>query len=261
MIKIIIILSILTFSYTLSAQTKVTIYGDDSYPPYSFLDSDRLTGVYTIILERIFEQMPDYKVELKGKDWKQGLVQIQRGFIFALYPPYKRADRPYMEFEMPILEEEVVVYCRKEVLEEARPNWPEDYYGLTIGNNSGFSVGGAKFSEAVKSGKIKVKETKGTPRSLLQLINGKVDCYMNDVVSIQWELKKLRKEGRYSGTNLERSIVISREYAYLGFSTSGSRYPFKKDFKKQYFNILTKMKKSGEIDSIVKRFPEKNTQV
>ena len=34
-----------------TAQTKVTIYGDDSYPPYSFLDSGRLTGIYTLILE------------------------------------------------------------------------------------------------------------------------------------------------------------------------------------------------------------------
>jgi polar amino acid transport system substrate-binding protein len=43
----------------------------------------------------------------------------------------------------------------------------------------------------------KVKETNGTPRSLLQLINGKVDFYINDAASIQWELKKLIKEGRY----------------------------------------------------------------
>ena len=90
--------------------------------------------------------MPDYNVELKGKDWKQSLAQIQKGFIFALYLPYKRADRSYMAFEMPFLDEDVVVYCRKEVFEKARLNWPEDYYGLTVGNNSGFFVGGATFS-------------------------------------------------------------------------------------------------------------------
>jgi len=246
----------LIFSHTLPAQTKVTIYGDDSYPPYSFLDSDRLTGIYTIILERVFEQMPDYDVELKGIDWKRSLTQIQRGYIFALFPPYKRSDRPYMEFEMPILDEELVVYCRKELLDKPRPNWPVDYYGLTIGNNSGFSAGGPQFWEAVKGGKIKVEETKGTPRSLLRLINGKVDCYMNDVVSIQWELKKLIKEGRYDGVSLEKGAVISQEYGYLGFSTNGTRYPFKNDFKNQYFKILDKMKKSGDIDAIVKRFLE-----
>jgi len=254
--KNIIILCLLIVSNTLSAQTKVTIYGDDSYPPYSFIESDRLTGIYTIILERVFSQMPDYEVELKGGDWKHSLAQIQRGFIFALYPPYKRADRPYMEFEVPILDEELVVYCRKEVLDKARPNWPEDYYGLTIGNNTGFSVGGTQFWKAVKRGEIKVEETKGTPRSLLRLINGQVDCYMNDDVSIRWELKKLSKEGRYNGHNIEKTAVISQEYGYLGFSTRGGRYPFKNDLKKQYLNILEKMKKNGEIDTIVKRFLE-----
>ena len=231
--KIFIILCIIILSPPLSAQTKVTIYGDDSYPPYSFLDSDRLTGIYTIVLERIFEQMSEYDVELKGNDWKRSLDQIQRGFIFALYPPYKRLDRPYMEFEMPILDEELVVYCREEVLEKPRPNWPEDYYGLTIGNNTGFSVGGPKFWKAVKANKIKVEETKGTPRSLLRLINGHVDCYMNDAISIQWELNKLMKEGRYDGRNVKESAIISQEHGYLGFSTSGARYPFKNDFKKE----------------------------
>jgi polar amino acid transport system substrate-binding protein len=254
--KVLFTFCLFIFTNTLSAQTEVTIYGDDSYPPYSFLDSDRLTGIYTIILERVFDQMPDYNVKLIGKDWKQGLSQIQRGYIFALYPPYKRANRPYMEFDMPILDEELVLYCRKDVLENARPNWPEDYYGLTVGSNSGFSVGGAKFNEAVKKGLILLKETKGTPRSLLQLIKGEVDCYMNDAVSIKWELKKLKKEGRYEEGSLVMSVVISQEHGYLGFSSRGSRYPFKNDFKKQYLNILDKMKKNGEIDDIIKRFLE-----
>ena len=138
----------------------------------------------------------------------------------------------------------------------ARPNWPADYYGLTIGNNAGFSVGGGVFNEAVKNGHIKLIESKGTPRSLLKLIEGTVDCYINDVVSIQWELKKLEKEGRYNGTNLKKSATISLDYGYLGFSTNGSRYPFKNDFKKQYLTILETMKANGEIDAIVKRFLE-----
>ena len=238
----------------LYAQTKVTIYGDESYPPYSFIDSGRLTGVYAVILEKIFAQMPEYEVVLKGMEWKRGLAQIQRGYIFALFPPYKRAERPFMEFDLPILDEELVVFCRKDALSKPRPNWPEDYYGLTIGNNTGFSVGGSQFWEAVKDGEIKVEETKGTPRSLLRLINGQVDCYMNDALSIKWELKKFVKEGRYDGESIIQSAKISSEQGYLGFATGGSRYPFKRDFKTKYLAILKKMKESGEINAIVKRF-------
>jgi len=252
--KIILALCLcLSFSY-LSAQTQVTIYGDDSYPPYSFLDSGRLTGIYTVILDKIFAQMPEFEVSLKGMDWKRGLTQIQRGYIFALFPPYKRAERPFMEFDMPILDEELVVYCHKNVLAKPRPNWPEDYYGLKVGNNAGFAVGGSIFWQAVKAGKITVEETKGTPNSLLKLIAGQVDCYMNDAISIQWELKKLMKEGRYDGESILKSAMISAEQGYLGFASSGTRYPFKNDFKKRYLTILKRMKDSGEIDVIVKRF-------
>ena len=74
--------------------------------------------------------------------------------------------------------------------------------GLTIGNNSGFSAGGDEFKAAVKAGKIKLSETKGTPKNLLKLIAGRVDCYMNDALSIQWELKKLQKEGKYNGSTI-----------------------------------------------------------
>jgi len=254
--KITLFIYLFLFSTLLFSQTKVTIYGDDSYPPYSFLDSGRLTGIYTIILDRIFDQMPEYDVELKGMGWKRSLAQIQRGYIFALYPPYKRAERPFIEFDTPILDEKLVVYCRKEIIDKPRSNWPEDYYGLTIGNNAGFAIGGDKFWGAVKTGKITVQETKGTPNNLLKLIRGQVDCYMNDEISIKWELKKLMKEGRYDGESIVKTAAISSEQGYLGFASGGARYPYKNDFKKRYLVILKRMKESGEIDAIVKRFLE-----
>jgi len=244
-------------SCSLSAQTKVSIYGDDSYPPYSFLDSGRLTGIYSVILERIFVQMPEYDVTLKSLGWKRGLAQIEKGFIFALYPPYERPkERPYMEYDIPILDEQLVVYCRLDTLKQPRPSWPTDYYGLTIGNNSGFSAGGDKFWAAVEAKKIKVSEAKGTAHNLLNLISGKTDCYMNDGLSIQWELKKLQREGRFDGNSLVQSAIISAEKGFLGFSTDGERFPFKGDFKKKYLSILKQLKDSGEIDLIVKRFIE-----
>ena len=99
------------------AQTDVEIYGDDSYPPYSFVESGRLTGIYTIILDRIFNQMPSYHVVLRGYPWKRGLQQVESGEIFALFPPYKRPkERPFMDYDMPILDEKLVVFCRKDVL-------------------------------------------------------------------------------------------------------------------------------------------------
>ena len=52
--------------------------------------------------------MPDYNVTIKGVPWKRGLLQIEGGKNFALYPPYKRPkQRPYMEYDMSILDEKL----------------------------------------------------------------------------------------------------------------------------------------------------------
>ncbi|NOH71328.1 ABC transporter substrate-binding protein [Vibrio pectenicida] len=242
-------------STSVFAKTNVVIYGDDSYPPYSYVDSGRMTGIYTVVLERIFSKMPEYNVTIKGVPWKRGLLEIEGGKSFALYPPYKRPEqRPYMEYDMSILDEKLVVVCQKSVLSSPKPNWPGDYMGLTIGNNSGFSAGGDEFRAAVKSGKIKLSETKGTPKNLLKLIAGRVDCYMNDALSIQWELKKLQKEGKYNGQSLVEGATISSEQGFLGIATKAGKFPFKDDFKSQYHKILSEMKASGEVDQIIQKF-------
>jgi len=243
------------FSTSLFAQTEVEIYGDNTYPPYSFKESGRMTGIYTIVLERVFSLMPDYKVKFKGLPWKRGLSEVKKGSIFALYPPYeRRKERPYMDYDMPILNEELVVFCAKDILSKSRPNWPEDYFNLSVGNNAGFAAGGDAFWSAVKAKKISVQEAKGTPQNLLKLIAGRIDCYMNDALSIKWELKKLENEGKYDGVSLIQGATISSEQGFLGFTTNDTQFPYKKDFKKQYINILKKMKANGEIQKIINDF-------
>lgn len=238
-----------------NAATPVKIYGDDSYPPYSFVEKGKLTGIYTVILERAFAQMPGYQVALKPWPWKRGLKAIENGDIFALYPPYNRPkQRPFMEYDTAIVDEELVVFCNKQVLSQARPNWPDDYFGLTIGNNAGFSAGGDAFWAAVKTKKIKVQEAKGTPKNLLKLIAGRIDCYMNDGLSIQWELKKLQSQGKYDGSSLVKGATISAEQGFLGFATNGAKFTYKDDFKQQYLTVLKQMKESGEIDTIITDF-------
>lgn len=254
--KLVFVLAFALISVLGHAQTAVKIFGDDAYPPYSFKDNKgQMTGIYTLVLREIFDQMPEYRVSLEGYPWKRGLNEIERGKIFALYPPYKREkERPFMEYDMPILDEQLVVFCHEKVLLKPRKEWPKDYYGLTIGNNSGFAAGGDAFWAAVKRGDIKVEETKGTSKNLQKLIAGRIDCYMNDGLSIQWELKALQKQGKYNGVSVKKGAVISSEQGFLGFATDGGAFPFKGDFKATYHQVLEKMKASGRIDEIIDSF-------
>ena len=243
------------FTSVVDAKTDVIVYGDDSYPPYSYVENGKMTGIYTAVLERIFEKMPNYNVKIKSTPWKRGLSEIEANKIFALFPPYERPkQRPYMEYDMAILDEKLVVVCQSSVLSTPRPNWPDDYIGLTIGKNAGFSIGGDDFKALLKSGKIKVTETKGTPKNLLKLIAGRMDCYTNDALSIQWELKQLKADGKYDGTSVVEGATISSEQGFLGIVTNGQNYPYKNNFKDEYHRILGEMKASGEVDKIVQDY-------
>ncbi|MGC9404350.1 substrate-binding periplasmic protein [Vibrio genomosp. F10 str. 9ZC157] len=243
------------FSSTAYAQIEVVVYGDDSYPPYSYTEDGQMKGIYTEILSRAFSRMPDYKVTLQGRPWKRGLLEISHGKIFALYPPYKREiQRPYMEYDFPILNETLIVICGEKVLSSPKPTWPNDYLGLTIGSNIGFSSGGAEYRKLVEAEMIQSDAVSGTSSNLLKLIAGRIDCYMNDELSIQWELKQLQKVGKYQGKGLKVGTTISSEHGYLGFSANGENFPFKAHFKSQYQQALSELKKSGEIQRIVEDF-------
>jgi len=77
---------------------------------------------------------------------------------------------------------------------------------------------------------------------------------MNDALSIKWELKKLENEGKYDGVSLIQGATISSEQGFLGFTTKDAQFPYKEDFKKQYINILKKMKANGEIQKVINSF-------
>jgi polar amino acid transport system substrate-binding protein len=252
-----------TFAFNLAAKDiEVTVYADDNYPPYSFQQNGEAQGIYTQILKQAFAKMTDYNINIKPVPWKRGLKLIETGIGFALYPPYHRTkERPYMwPYSIPILDERVVLFCREEILQNTkRPQWPDDYYGLIIGNNAGFALGGDKFWQAVKEGKIKVSEAKGNQENLLMLGLRRIDCYMNDRLSILLELKRLKESGQYDEggkhAKLIEGITISIEQGFLALTDRDhSKYDYKEDFLKKFNTIIYDMRRTGELQEIVEQF-------
>lgn len=243
------------------AKIEVVIYSDNNYPPYSYEEEKEAKGIYTEILKTAFSRMDGYNVQIKPIPWKRGLNYLKTGTGLALYPPYHRKkERPYIwPYSIPILDERVVVFCRDDIFEKSlRPNWPEDYYGLTIGNNLGFELGGDKFWQAVKEGKIKLDEVRGNRLNLLKLIARRIDCYMNDRLSIIIELKRLKATGEYEGlknATIIEGATITTEQGFLGFTaTDKGKFHYKKDFVKKFNIEIYNMRKNGELQDILDRY-------
>lgn len=256
------LMGLLCLSMRVNAQNKkVVIFADDNYPPYSFVGKDKkLEGIYKEILEVAFSRMTGYDILMEPGPWKRGLKQVETGNGFGIFPPYFRPkQRPYLNpYSKPILPELVVVFCNEKTLKQKkRPNWPQDYFGLSFANNSGFKLGGDEFYKAVSDGKIKMEETKGNRANILKVLRGHLNCYINDKYSILWEFKKMKEEGVYkpdTHQNIDISVVVKEEHGHIGYARNDKKFPFKADFVKQLDAIIQKMKDSKEIDKIVNRY-------
>jgi polar amino acid transport system substrate-binding protein len=249
-------------AFAQAGEIPVTVYADAGYPPYSYEKDGKPAGLYYDIAQAAFNHMKGYKIEVRAVPWKRGMAMIRSGTGFALYPPYMNTkDEPWTwPYSQPLFEEHVVAYCRKEVIAaKPRKRWPEDFYGLTIGNNAGFIVGGEAFDVAVKAGHLRIEEGKDSETNIIKLGMKRIDCYINDRVSIQWTLRQLKAAGKYAegGTHAElaEAIQIAARQGYLGYtSRDKGRYTYKSDFVKQFDAAIQQMKRSGEMDAVTRNF-------
>ncbi|WP_093387245.1 substrate-binding periplasmic protein [Rugamonas rubra] len=241
------------------APIAVTIYGDDGYPPYSYLENGEMKGIYTNIIRAAAKRMPEYRVSLQPIPWKRGLVKLETGEAFALYPPYLRpAERPYMDYSDSILAEQLVVYCSQPVIERRpRKVWPDDYAGLRVGLNAGFLIGGKLFDQAVGAGRLSAVPARSSRTNLLKLMKGRIDCFLNDRSSIVWELGRIRHEGLVEpgALPIAETSVLSAEQGYLGYTNrDAGRFPYKHDFIRKFNAAIKEMKQDGEIRDTIEHF-------
>ncbi len=241
-----LLFTVIFVSTNLSARQSVVIYGDDNYPPYSYLELGEPKGIYVDILQLIFSDMAEFDVTIRMVPWKRGLRYIEQGKGFALFPPYYTAKRdPWMLFSESILKEEVVVFGKASKL-VGRDNWPEDFHGTVVGLNRGynpFSMGGDQFGEAVKSGKVRIEEATNGIANLNKLSKGRIDFYIND---------RLIDISAYP--DIKRGVTANTNDGYLGFTKIDTDYPYLTDFKAQFDQAIRRLKQTDKIEKIVQSY-------
>lgn len=227
--------------------TEVTLYGDNSYPPYSYLDNGKPAGVYVEIIEKAFAKIDGYEVTFSMVPWKRGIDYVKKGKGVALFPPYFSEDRvPWMLFSEPILPETVVVFGKPEKL-EGKIKWPEDFFGSTVAMNSGYnpvSMGTQAFKDAIDAGKIKLDDQgQKNENNLKKLEKGRVDFYITDQMIDISAFK-----------SIVRGIEANKNHGYLGFTKKQDKFSFIPDLKSKFDAVIKEMKASGEIDKIVNSY-------
>lgn len=243
------------------APISVTVLCDASYPPYSYAENGEAKGLYSDILRAAFARMPGYRVNIRPVPWPRGLAALEKGAAFALFPPYHRpAERPWMDYSRPILEESVVAFVRTDQAKQrAIADFPAAYAGLRIGLNRGFNIIAApSYKVMLAAGQLQQSYATDNRTNLLQLKRNRIDVYINDRLSILWELQQMRSEGLFVTTGLNWLVEgpkLSSEHGHLGYTRVNQQaYPYKQDFMQRLDQALLALEEDGSIASLAQRY-------
>jgi len=86
-------------------------------------------------------------------------------------------------------------------------------------------------------------------------MRGRIDCYVSDRLSAQWELQRIGRESP-PGTPMqaiEETAQLAGQQGHLGFTVRRGRYPYRDDFIEQFNAAIVRMQNSGAIRRIVDR--------
>lgn len=223
----------------------LVIYGDDSFPPYSYSQRGELVGIYPTLVGAVLARMPEFDTRLAPVPYKRGLQQLQQGQIFALLPPYLRPqERPWMSYSAPLLNERTLVFCRTN-LGPAPHQWPNDFRQLRLIQNLGFTS--VRNRTPSLSGELQVSEAAGNREAVIATLSNHADCYINDERAIVWTLDQLHGQGLLADPQQLRPMaVVADEAAHLGFNANSRRYPDQAVFIARFNAELAALKASGQ---------------
>ena len=246
----------------LAEQVPVTIHVDANYQPYSYEGTGgKAEGFYIEVLREAFSRLEGFAVTMTPVPWERGKYIMSKGRGFGLTPAfYHGHDWPYLfPYSQPFYTETIIAVCSKETMKSPRPNWPDDFVGLRIGNVAGFDGwGGAEFWQLVKSGRIDYLEARGTRMNILMLAKGRVDCILIENLAFDHQIKTLREAGYYRASDAvpEKAAFVGRDPVFIGYSRSAlgsADYPWALEFMQRFDSIIYQMRKAGEIKRIMRQ--------
>ena len=244
----------LCIASSVCAGEKVTLIGDESYPPYCFVEDGRFKGMYIDILQKAAAKLkPAYEIDLQARPWKRGLADMEFGSAFALFPPGLKRERTYIDrYSVPIYRETVVVFCNDAVMATPRKHFPEDFTGFTIGVNQGFLLSD-RLMQAAKLGTVKLEAAGSNESNLKKLAGQRIDCYASDRAAAHYSVKQLQSYFVGSGFRLTEAVELSGEDTFIGYSGKNNP-PYKADFIARMNTALDAMKQNGEMAKIVNEY-------
>lgn|GEM_PF-3595543 len=251
---LIIFITILTLNANSSNSVKIYTKLDEA--PYSYIDKNKkLKGIYSAVLESIFDKMPHFKLEqekidfnVKSKKEKKKLKKrLEKRDFLALNGIYYKPEKyPYIEkYSDPIFYENIILICNKKTLEKKRAVFPDDFRDLNISKSKNISI----------DENITIKDREVTKELIFDLADNKEQCYIGNDMILWQKLHKLKNSDKNISDKLKsikNALTISRESVHIGFSNQENIY--KKHLIKKINLAIKVMTNSSEIEEIIEQY-------
>ncbi|WP_163831002.1 substrate-binding periplasmic protein [Spartinivicinus ruber] len=237
------------------------IVGDSLHPPFSYLDNGVPKGIYVEIIMKAFKRMGRSDIKIELMPWKRALYMVETGLAQGIFPPHYFLDqRPYLKYySVPIMQEISTVFCNVKNLMRVGINfkqlksWPDDLQSARFVLSLGVLMGGDKFWRSVNNNELNTTNVTGPEAAIRKLAPGKLDCHINDRVTIQWYLKALKNEDHtIKLEDIKEVFQIEEEAGYLALSASLSNKEAGNFFDK-FNQEIQYMKKNGIVKQIIER--------
>lgn len=204
------------------AETTIVLYSEAGQRPFSYEENGVPKGTYIDNMMRVLRRIPGYKVEIRFASWARAVEEARNGNsagILGVY--YRPKERPYLNHSRPFYAEEVAVHCNRDAVEgRTFHTYPDDFAGMTFGNQRGYLAPGTRFFEFARAGKIQVVEGHEFQDLVKKMLVREIDCVVNPSVVLNEALVSLEARGlpermRYKS---RRVLTIRTETVHIGFS-------------------------------------------
>lgn len=233
----------------------VTIAIDEAYPPYSFVEQDRVAGLYVQLMHKVMQALPGWELHLVGRPWVRALQEAEQGTVDAVLPPYRGLGRDWIAlYAGPLHREEVVLSCRAASHLGPDSHWPEDFIGRRLGVMRGYLLSQA-LTTAFRQQQVFKREFRNSRDALAALALGEIDCYANDRLNVEQAHAQALADPVWAArmpARLEPPYVLSSQQAFVGFSQrSLAQRPELAEFARALDAQLAQLRGSGEMQRLI----------
>ena len=226
-----------------------------NYPPYEYSELGEAKGIAVDIIREALERAGVAEVDFNFYPWKRAVFSVQHGQSDLLFNAGKNSARQKWGYfvDSVLIQQSYVLFKRADQELQVAPDY-SDSQQLAISVRRGYLYGDGEFRLALDQGKFAdILYADSTKQSVDQLLEGRVDVFVGDLLPVKHYLKVQGLEAKIDIVkHRQQPMEVLSWPTYMLFS----KQRVSKAFVDQVNLAMEQMKSDGSFSEIVQRYSE-----